>query len=47
MVVLEVDLDVVVDMFLEVALVVVLGLDEVQVDEVQLDEVQVLDVELG
>ena len=37
----------VVDMFLEVALVVVLGLDEVQVDEVQLDEVQVLDVELG
>ena len=41
------DLDVVVDMFLEVALVVVLGLDEVQVDEVQLDEVQVLDVELG
>lgn len=45
--VVEVDLDVVVDMFLEVALVVVLGLDEVQVDEVQLDEVQVLDVEMG
>ena len=43
----EVDLDVVVDMFLEVALVVVLGLDEVQVDEVQLDEVQVLHVEMG
>ena len=37
----------VVDMFLEVALVVVLGLDEVQVDEVQLDEVQVLHVEMG
>lgn len=45
--VVEVDLDVVVDMFLEVALVVVLGLDEVQVDEVQLDEVQVLHVEMG
>ena len=45
--VVEVDLDVVVDMFLEVAQVVVLGLDEVQVDEVQLDEVQVLHVEMG